>query len=270
MSIVEYAFFQNAIIGSLLASIACGFIGTYIVSRRLVFISGGITHASFGGIGIGVYLGINPILSAMVYAVASAFGVQWMSRSVKVREDSAISVVWALGMALGILFVFLTPGYVPELQSFLFGNILTVSHTDLAVFAAFLVLLLAVMALLHRPIVACAFDSDYARTIGMPVALINGLMTILVAVCIVLTLKLIGIMLLMSLFALPQMTAEVFTCRLRPMMLLAAIISVAGSTVGLMAAYATNIPASATIVLTLIVIYAAARLWKQAKRSIHT
>ena len=104
----------------------------------------------------------------------------------------------------------------------------------------------------------------------MPVALINGLMTILVAVCIVLTLKLIGIMLLMSLFALPQMTAEVFTCRLRPMMLLAAIISVAGSTVGLMAAYATNIPASATIVLTLIVIYAAARLWKQAKRSIHT
>ena len=104
----------------------------------------------------------------------------------------------------------------------------------------------------------------------MPVALINGLMTILVAVCIVLTLKLIGIMLLMSLFALPQMTAEVFTCRLRPMMLLATIISVAGSTVGLMAAYATNIPASATIVLTLIVIYAAARLWKQAKRSIHT
>lgn len=173
-------------------------------------------------------------------------------------------------MALGILFVFLTPGYVPELQSFLFGNILTVSHTDLAVFAAFLVLLLAVMALLHRPIVTCAFDSDYARTIGMPVALINGLMTILVAVCIVLTLKLIGIMLLMSLFALPQMTAEVFTCRLRPMMLLAAIISVAGSTVGLMAAYATNIPASATIVLTLIVIYAAARLWKQAKRNIHT
>ena len=137
-------------------------------------------------------------------------------------------------------------------------------------FAAFLVLLLAVMALLHRPIVTCAFDSDYARTIGMPVALINGLMTILVAVCIVLTLKLIGIMLLMSLFALPQMTAEVFTCRLRPMMLLAAIISVAGSTVGLMAAYATNIPASATIVLTLIVIYAAARLWKQAKRNIQT
>ena len=136
MSIVEYAFFQNAIIGSLLASIACGFIGTYIVSRRLVFISGGITHASFGGIGIGVYLGINPILSAMVYAVASAFGVQWMSRSVKVREDSAIALFWTFGMSVGILCSFLTPGFMPDLPSFLFGSILTISHADIVLLAA--------------------------------------------------------------------------------------------------------------------------------------
>lgn len=270
MEIFEYSFFQNALAALLLVGIASAVVGTYVVARRMMFVAGGVTHALFGGLGLGYFLGVNPVVTAGLFAVASAVGVEWLSTRQRVREDSAISVVWALGMALGILFVFLTPGYVPELQSFLFGNILTVSHTDLAVFAAFLVLLLAVMALLHRPIVTCAFDSDYARTIGMPVALINGLMTILVAVCIVLTLKLIGIMLLMSLFALPQMTAEVFTCRLRPMMLLAAIISVAGSTVGLMAAYATNIPASATIVLTLIVIYAAARLWKQAKRSIHT
>ena len=261
MEIFEYSFFQNALAALLLVGIASAVVGTYVVARRMMFVAGGVTHASFGGLGLGYFLGVNPVVTAGLFAVASAVGVEWLSTRQRVREDSAISVVWALGMALGILFVFLTPGYVPELQSFLFGNILTVSHTDL---------LLAVMALLHRPIVACAFDSDYARTIGMPVALINGLMTILVAVCIVLTLKLIGIMLLMSLFALPQMTAEVFTCRLRPMMLLAAIISVAGSTVGLMTAYATNIPASATIVLTLIVIYAAARLWKQAKRSIHT
>ena len=201
-----------------------------------------------------------------MFAVGSAIGVEWMSTRQRVREDSAISVVWALGMALGILFVFLTPGYVPELQSFLFGNILTISHTDLMVFAAFLVLTLIIIAALYRPIVACAFDSDYARTIGMPVALVNGLMTVIVAACIVLTLKLIGIMLLMSLFAMPPMTAELFTERLKPMMSLSAVVSVVCSVAGLLIAYVTDIPASATIVLTLIIVYGIARMAKSAVR----
>ena len=262
MEIFEYTFFQNALIGLLLVSIASALIGTYVVARRMMFVTGGVTHASFGGLGLGYFLGISPILTAGVFAVASAVGVEWLSTRQRVREDSAISVVWALGMALGILFVFLTPGYVPELQSFLFGNILTITHSDLLLFAGFLVALLVVTALLYRPIVACAFDSDYARTIGMPVAMVNGLMTVLVAICIVLTLKLIGIMLLMSLFAMPQMTAEVFTNRLRPMTLLAAAISVVCSMAGLMIAYLTNIPASATVVLTLIATYALARLIK--------
>ena len=102
-------FFQNALIGALLASILCGFVGTYIVTRRLVFISGGITHASFGGIGIGVFAGINPILSAMVFAILSAFGVQWVSRKKDVRKDSAIAMFWTLGMSVGIICCFLTP-----------------------------------------------------------------------------------------------------------------------------------------------------------------
>ena len=125
MNILEYSFFQNALIGSVLASIVCGLVGTYIVTRRLTFISGGITHASFGGIGIGVFLGVNPIVSAMVFSVLSAFGIQWLSRRGNVREDSAIAVFWAFGMSIGILFCFLTPGFVPDLPSFLFGSILT-------------------------------------------------------------------------------------------------------------------------------------------------
>ena len=103
IEIFQYTFFQNALIGSLLASILCGFIGTYIVTRRLVFISGGITHASFGGIGIGVLTGINPIISAMIFAVLSAFGVQWMGNKNDIREDSAIALVWTLGMSIGII-----------------------------------------------------------------------------------------------------------------------------------------------------------------------
>lgn len=145
MSIFEYTFFQNALIGSLLASILCGFIGTYIVTRRLVFISGGITHASFGGIGIGVILGISPIWSAMFFSIMSAFGVQWISRKGGVREDSAIALFWTLGMSIGIICCFLTPGFMPDLSSFLFGNILTIESCDLillGILAAVVTLLL--------------------------------------------------------------------------------------------------------------------------------
>ena len=131
MDILQYTFFQNALIGALLASILCGFVGTYIVTRRLVFISGGITHASFGGIGIGVFAGINPILSAMVFAILSAFGVQWVSRKKDVRKDSAIAMFWTLGMSVGIICCFLTPGFMPDLPSFLFGSILAIDSTDL-------------------------------------------------------------------------------------------------------------------------------------------
>ena len=260
MEIFEYVFFRNALIGLILVSIASAIVGTYVVTRRMMFVAGGVTHASFGGLGVAYYLGINPVVGAGVFAVASALGVEWATYRRTLREDSAISVIWSAGMALGILFVFLTPGYVPELQSFLFGNILTITATDLVVYATFLAVLLMVMAFLFRPICTCAFDADFARTIGMPVRLINGVMTVLVSICIVLTLKLIGIMMLMSLFALPQMTAELFTSRLRPMMVTAAVVSVAGAVAGLFAAYYSDIPASATIVLTLIACYVVARM----------
>lgn len=131
MDILQYTFFQNALIGAFLASILCGFIGTYIVTRRLVFISGGITHASFGGIGIGVYAGLNPIFSAMAFAILSAFGVQWISRKKDVRKDSAIAMFWTLGMSVGIICCFLTPGFMPDLPSFLFGSILAIDSADL-------------------------------------------------------------------------------------------------------------------------------------------
>ena len=118
MDLLQYTFFQHALLGSLLASIACGIIGTYIVTRRLVFISGGITHASFGGIGLGLFAGISPILSAAVFSVLSAFGVEWLSKRKDMREDSAIAVFWTLGMALGIMFSFLSPGFAPDFSLF--------------------------------------------------------------------------------------------------------------------------------------------------------
>ena len=144
LDLLNYTFFQHAILGSLFASIACGIIGTYIVTRRLVFISGGITHASFGGIGIGLFTGISPILSAAIFAVLSAFGVEWLSKREDMREDSAIAVFWTFGMAIGIIFSFLSPGFAPDLSAFLFGNILTITSTDIWVLIGLSALLVLV------------------------------------------------------------------------------------------------------------------------------
>ena len=141
MDLLQYTFFQHALVGALFASIACGIIGTYIVTRRLVFISGGLTHASFGGIGIGLYTGISPILSAAIFSVLSAFGVSWLSKRKDMREDSAIAVFWTLGMALGIIFTFLSPGFAPDLSAFLFGNILTITKLDIIMLATLSVVL---------------------------------------------------------------------------------------------------------------------------------
>ena len=180
--IFSYTFFQNAVIGIMLVSIASAIIGTYVVCRRMVFVTGGITHASFGGLGLGFYAGLSPALTAGIFAIASALGVEWLSTRQHVREDSAIGVVWALGMALGTIFIFLTPGYVPELSSFLFGNVLTIGTADLIAFGVYLAVLLAVMALLFPAIRSCAFDPNFARTQGLPVYAINLMMTVLTSV----------------------------------------------------------------------------------------
>ena len=137
MSFLDYTFFQYALVGLVIISIAGSMIGTYITTRRMVSITGGITHACFGGLGLGYFLGLSPVITAAVFAVASALGIESLSTRYRVREDSAIAVVWSLGMAVGILFVFLTPGYVPELNSFLFGNVLTISSIDLMAFAIY-------------------------------------------------------------------------------------------------------------------------------------
>lgn len=251
----QYTFFQYALIGLAIISIASAMIGTYIVTRRMVSISGGVTHACFGGLGLGYYLGWNPVLTAALFAVASSLGVELMSVRGRVREDSAIAVIWAIGMAVGILFVFLTPGYVPELNSFLFGNVLTISRADLWAFALFTAVLALFFALFYRRIVVVAFDRDFAFVIGLPVGTISTVMTVMTAVCIVLTIRLVGIMLLMSMLALPQLTAELFCRRFSRMMLASAAVSLLCSVGGLLLAAVVDVPCSALIVLVMAAVY---------------
>ena len=259
MDFFEYQFFINALIGVVIISVAAAMTGTYIVARRLVAISGGVTHACFGGLGLGCYLGWNPIALAAVFAVGSSLGVQWLSERQRVREDSAIAVIWSLGMALGVLFVFLTPGYVPELNSFLFGNILNITISDLWLFGAFTLVLALFFIWKYRQIVICAFDPDFARVSGLPVKMITTVMTILVALCIVLTIRLVGVMLLMSMISLPQLTAEVFCRRFGSIMGVSVLLSLLCCLTGLGLATVADVPCSALIVMVMVSVFALAR-----------
>lgn len=255
MDILQYTFFQNALIGAFLVSILCGLIGTYIVTRRLVFISGGITHASFGGIGIGVFMGVNPIISAMFFAVFSAFGVQWISRKKDVREDSAIAMFWTLGMSIGIICCFLTPGFMPDLPSFLFGSILSIESSDLWLLGILTFLVVLLFALLFRPIQDVAFDSTFARSQHLPVAFIEYLMMTLIAMTIVASLKMVGIVLAISLLTIPQMTANLFTFSYKKIIGLSIIIGWADCLLGLYSSYALNVPSGATIIFISILVF---------------
>ena len=258
--IFHYPFFRNALAGVLIISIASAIIGTYIVTRRLVSISGGVTHACFGGLGLGYYLGINPVFSAAIFAIISSLGVEVMTRTQRMRDDSAIAVIWAFGMALGVFFVFLTPGYVPELNTFLFGNVLTIAPSDLWAFAIFTIVLVTFTAIFFRRIVAIAFDPDFARIVGMPVIFISISMTVLTAVCIVLAIRLVGIMMLMSMLSIPQITSELFYHRFRPIMICSIVVSVLTCVAGLMLSTAIDVPCSALIVMIMVALYIAIRL----------
>ncbi|SEF84783.1 metal ABC transporter permease [Parabacteroides chinchillae] len=255
MELFQYTFFQNALTGSLLTAIVCGIVGTYIVSRRLVFISGGITHASFGGLGLGFYLGMNPILMAMVFSILSAFGVEWVSKTQNVREDSAIAGIWSLGMALGVIFIFLTPGYAPNLSAYLFGNILTISMTDIILITILAVMLVIVFLLFFHEIMYVAFDNDFAITQRLPVKTIEYTMMFFIAVTIVLSIRLVGIMLLMSLLTLPQITVNLITSDFKKIIWGSILVGFTGCVAGLILSYFLNVPSGAFIILVLVVLF---------------
>lgn len=262
MNLLEYTFFQHALLGSLLASIACGIIGTYIVTRRLVFISGGITHASFGGIGLGLFAGISPLLSAAVFSVLSAFGVEWLSKRKDMREDSAIAVFWTLGMALGIMFSFLSPGFAPDLSAYLFGNILTITEVDLWLLGLLSVLLTGFFALYIRPIIYIAFDREFARSQKIPVAFFEYTLMMFIALTIVACLRMVGIVLAISLLTLPQMTANLFTHNFKKIIVLSVVIGFLSCLGGLFISYHWKVPSGASIIFFSILIYAVSKTGK--------
>lgn len=262
----SYQFFTHALLAAVFASITCGIIGTYIVSKRIVFISGGITHASFGGIGIGYYLGISPILGASVFSVLAAIAIEFITKKSNVRQDAAIGILWSFGMALGILFIYLAPGYAPNLLSYLFGSILTVSAFDLWLMFAITFIIVGFFLLFYKLILFISFDEEYANTHQVPINLINYVLISLVALTIVLNIKIVGIILVISLLTIPQTIANSFTNTFKTIIIYSMIIAFIGSMSGLLLSYYADVPSGAAIILSLIALFIIGKLVKLIQR----
>lgn len=267
IGLFEYEFFRNAFSAAFLMSVSCGLIGTYIVARRMVFISGGITHASFGGVGISYYFGWSPMGGAAVFALIAAIATEHLTRKKLIRNDSLIAVMWSLGMAIGIIFIYLTPGYSPNLMSFLFGSIITVTLTDLALMLALTLVIALVFTVFYRVILFVSFDEQFARTRGIPVMLVNYMLIVLVALTIVLSIRVAGIILVLSLLTIPQNTANLFTSSFGRILVWSVVIGFIGALMGLITSYYLNIPSGATIIFSLVILYLAARGVRAIMRS---
>jgi zinc transport system permease protein len=254
-SLFQYDFFIRGMLGALFASITAGIAGTYIVTRKMVFLTGGITHASFGGIGIGYYAGISPIAGAAVFGILSAFGIEYLSVRQKVKEDSAIGILWALGMATGIIFIYLTPGYAPNLMSYLFGSILTVTKADIIALGALSAVLIIYFGMFYRTILYISFDENFARTYSPGVNIFKYVTTALMALTIVLNIRMAGVILVISLLTIPPNIAMIFTRKYKNIVVLSVLTGLAGTIAGYFISFHAGIPVGATVIFTLVMMW---------------
>lgn len=242
-------FLQRAIVMGLLASLACGIIGSYVVVKRIVFISGGISHAVLGGMGLAYYLGYHPLIGAILFALASALAIGWIGMKTRQREDTIIGALWAIGMAIGLIFISQTPGYNTDLMTYLFGNILLVSSQDLIVAAILDGVILLFVVLFYKQFLAVCFDEEYARLQGVHVEAVYLLLLCLIALTVVIMIQVVGVILVIALLTLPAGIAGHYSRSLLGMMLVSTVLGAFFTTTGMYLSYAPDLPAGATIIL---------------------
>jgi len=248
-ALAEQDFLQSALAAGLLASIGCGLMGTYVVVKRIAFIAGGIAHSVLSGMGAAIYFGFSPLAGALIAAVLAALLIGWVRLRWRAEEDTLIGALWAIGMAVGILFIAKTPGYQTDLMSYLFGNILLVPVESLWFMAALDGLLLLLVLAYHRQFLAVAFDEEFARLRGIPVTFFYLLLLVMVAVTVVLLIQVVGLILVLALLTLPAAIAGHYVHSLGLMMLIATLIGGALNAAGLALSYGPDLPAGPTIIL---------------------
>lgn len=248
-ALMQHGFLQQALLAGLLASLGCGLVGPFVVVKRITFLAGGIAHSVLAGMGAAVYFSLDPLLGALVAAVVAALLIGWVRLYANAHEDTSIGALWAIGMAVGILFIARTPGYASDLMSFLFGNMLLVPTRELVFMALLDGVLLISLTLFYRQFVAVAFDEEFARLRGVPVTLVYLALLVLVAITVVLMIQVVGLILVIALLTLPAATARLWTSSLATMMIIATLLGMIMTSGGLALSYAPDLPPGPTIIL---------------------
>lgn len=248
---LHYGFMRNALLAAVLASIACGIIGAFVIVKKIVSISGAISHCAFGGIGLGYFLRIDPILAVVPFSVLSAIGIGLVTKKTRIAEDTSIGIFWAVSMAIGVILIGLTPGYTPDLFSYLFGNILTVPLSDIYLMIILDIIIIFIVTLFYKEFVAISFDEEYAAALGLPILPFYLLLLSLVAFTVVVMIRIVGIILVIAMLTLPAAIAKQFTYNLKKMIFLSIFIGIIFTLIGLWISYVLNLPAGATIILLL-------------------
>lgn len=263
----QYSFMQNALIVGLLSSISCGIIGTYIVNKKMVFISSSISHASFGGIGIGIYfisvfnLPIkDPLFFGIIFAIISGILILVLKDHFAIDDDLGIGVIMSMGMAIGIIFSYITPGYQNDLSTYLFGNILLSNRENMISLFVLNIITIVFFKLFYRGIIYTSFDENYYSVLGVPSKFINYFMMILVASTLVINIKIIGIMLIISILTIPQAIAGIIVKKYSHIIWFSILFSFIGIFSGLYFSYLWNIPSGPTIIMALIAIFGIVKL----------
>ncbi len=246
---LQFTFMRNALLAGVLVSVACGVVGTLVVVNRIVFLSGGIAHAAYGGIGLGYFFRFNPVLGAVIFSLAAALGMGVVQRRTRQRADTIIGVLWAIGMAWGIILVDLTAGYKADLMSYLFGSILTVPTSDLLLMLTLDGVVVGVVALFYKELLAISFDETFATVENVPVDAIYLMLICLIALTVVMMMRVVGLILVIALLTIPAAISGQWVRDLKKMMVLASVLGMLFTTTGLWLSYFLNLTSGATIIL---------------------
>ncbi len=249
LSVLQLEFMQNAIVAGVLVSIACGIIGTFVVINRIVFITGGIAHSAYGGIGLGYFFGFNPVFGAIAFALLSALGMGVVERKTQERADTIIGTMWAIGMSIGIILIDLSKGYKANLMSYLFGSILAVSKHDLLVMLILDIIIVVMICLFYKELLAISFDSVFATTRNLPVNLLYLMLMSAIALTVVMVMQVVGLIMVIALLTLPAALANQFVREIKQMIILSSILGIVFILIGLSLAYIFNLTSGATIIL---------------------
>jgi len=268
MTLLKYEFMRNALLAGLLASFICGIIGVFVILKRIVFISGGIAHSSFGGIGLGYLLGLNPTLTTLLFSIISALSIGFVSRRTKLHEDTAIGILWTVGMSLGIVFVGLSKGFAPDLFGYLFGNILAVTFSDIVLMLVLSIAIILTIALFFKEFLILSFDEEFGGAVGVPTEMLYLLLLCLVALTVVILMKVVGLVLVIAFLTIPAATSKFLTNDLKKMMLISTLLGALSVILGLWFSYSFDIASGAMIVLTSAGIFLLTYLFKDLFRRI--